>query len=238
MLRVMHIPIFVAQRPCSVSTASMTRGTVVARATSGLHTGIMRIAMFLIMIVALALAGWSLKPVLWPDPHPRWQAEEAAAISLLRSAIFPAQVVFQSALSRDHDGDGVGEYALLSELNGRRVGSQPAGTGSCLSGALARGDLASNYRFAIWLPDGAGGAIGEPPGMEARPAGGDVAVQAQEKRFRAYAWPMAGDGGRRMFCIAEDGIVRAQPWDGTAPGWDAVSGGKGWEAPLAWPGNR
>jgi len=192
------------------------------------------VLVLLVLVLALGVVG---EPLLFRRSCcSRINTNQSAAAATLKSGIFPAQVQFQAAAYRDQDGDGVGEYGLLSELSGRRaVGTQPAGAIRFLQGPLAKGEIASGYHYVLHLPDGAGGALGEPAGISVRPEAPDAAAQAQERRFRAYAWPATADGGKQMFCIDESGMLRAQPWTGKAPSWDSVSGGKGWDAPAVWP---
>lgn len=186
-----------------------------------------QVGLLLITVLGLALLG----PDLLPGRSCRAPSDLSAAAATLKAGVFPAQVQFQGGSWIDQDGDGTGEYGLLSELSGRR----PTGT-ACrlLQGPLGSGDLAHHYRYAIWLPDGAGGALGEPEGMAARPALA-AAAPAQARHFRAYAWPDGTGSNKRMFCIDETGVLRAADWKGAPPGWDAVTGGKGWGAAPVWP---
>jgi len=165
----------------------------------------------------------------------RNSANEAAAAASLKSGLFPAEILFQSGAYHDADGDNVGEFGLLSEISGRRgAGQIKPGELSFVAGPLARGDEANGYRFAVWLPDGAGGAVGEPAGGDPRPAK-PAAANAQERRFVIYAWPSAAGQGATMFALTPDGEVRSAPWTGEAPAWNALFGGQGWEAAPTWP---
>lgn len=165
----------------------------------------------------------------------RVAANEAAAGATLRSGVFPAQVQFQAGAYMDQDGDNVGEYGTLAELAGRqKTGKVEAGQIHLLMGPLAAGDTASGYRYRMFLPDGAGGAItsdGAP--RAALPAAAD----AQERSFIVYAWPMSRETGRRMFALAADGQLRSQPWDGAEPAWNAALG-DGWDGEPTWPADR
>jgi len=166
----------------------------------------------------------------------RVTANEAAARSTLKSGLFPAQVMFQAASLVDQDGDNVGEYGFISELAGRRATAAPTAA-HYVQGALAMGDIAQGYRFAVWLPDGAGGAISEPAVPGPRPANA-AAANAQERQFVIYAWPQKpGDTGRRVFALTNDGQVRAAPQAAGAnpPAWNDVFAGGGWDAAASWP---
>lgn len=170
----------------------------------------------------------------------RITANEAAAAATIKSGIFPAEVQFQGGGYCDQDGDNVGEYGLLSELSGRRpVGQLAAGNLKLLQGPLATGDVANGYRYALYLPDGKGGAIGEPPQAGARQSivdGVEVKdANAQEQHWVVYAWPADADSGRRMFAMHEDGQLRSKEWDGNEPVWNDLFGAGGWEAAPTWP---
>lgn len=184
-----------------------------------------------VLVLATVLALALFMPELVFDCHGRPLAEQSAAAACLKSGIFPAQVQFQAGVYIDQDGDRVGEYGFLSELAGRRASRAAV---RFVQGPLTTGDVASGYRYAIWLPDGAGGALGEPATAGPRPVLATAAT-AQARRFRAYAWPVGADPSNRMFCIDESGVLRAADWQGAPPGWDAVTGGKGWDAAPAWP---
>ncbi len=181
-------------------------------------------------------AGLSLVLALWPElAGSDLQANEVAAAAALRSQVFPAQVQFQAGGYQDVDDDARGEFGLLSELGGRRATKIAAGGLQLLNGPLAEQGMTEAYHFACWLPDGAGGAIGEPDGpvQVQRPAV-PAAADAQEKAFVAYAWPRSADDGTKVFAMDQTGQVYAMPWDGTVPRWNALSGGRGWDAPPVW----
>jgi len=167
----------------------------------------------------------------------RVTANEATAAARLRSGVFPGQVQFQAGGYQDADGDGIGEHGLLSELSGRRaVGRAEAETLRLLAGPLAQGDTANGFRFAVFLPDGAGGAVGEPDGPGPRLA--PATVDDQERFWVAYAWPRSRETGRRMFAVDQTGLVHVQPWDGRIPAWNALYGGGAWGGLPAWEPHR
>lgn len=162
---------------------------------------------------------------------------EAAAMRLLRSVLLPAQRRFQSDALVDQDADGIGEYALLSELAGRRPLARPGAVPQPVA-ELAAGDVVQGYRFAAWLPDGRGGAIGEPAGDGPRPSivgpGAADDADEQEGAFVIYAWPAEARAGVRMFAIDASGRLRQRAWDGQAPQWNSLYGGGAWSDPPAW----
>lgn len=168
----------------------------------------------------------------------RITANEAASAATLKSGIFPAQVQFQGGSYQDADQDNVGEYGLLGELSGRtRTNRMEAGQLRLVTGPLAKGPgfVSSGYNFAIWLPDGAGGAISDASDFGDRHGKTVENANAQEQYFVAYAWPQSKDTGRRMFALCQDGQLRSLPWDGNAPAWNAVFGGADFTAEPVWP---
>lgn len=183
------------------------------------------------LAVARALPGWL---------ESRMADNEVAAMAALKSVIFPAEVQFQGACHLDQDADAIGEYGLLSELAGRRAaGPQQAGAAPLMPGPLATSDVLAGYRFTVFLPDGRGGAIGEPAGDGPRPSIVDGVVvkdaDAQEGAFVAYAWPLQAESGTRMFAIDQSGQVRERIWDGQAPAWNSLYGGGTWADDPVWP---
>jgi hypothetical protein len=163
---------------------------------------------------------------------------DKAAITTLKG-IVPAELSFQAGAYVDQDGNGSGEFGLLSELGGARAtANAPQGTLSLVNETLAGGET-GGYRFTVFLPDGAGAALGEPDGDAPRPAA-KAAAREQEQHFIAYAWPESGTG--QMFAVTEAGTVYAAPSTGAAPKWNALFGGQGWGAAPTWKpsgkGNR
>lgn len=190
-----------------------------------------------VWVPVLAIAIIGLVALTLPSHrHDHVPAYEAAAAATLKSGIFPAEVQFQAMPLLDQDRNGVGEYGLLSELSGRRgVGRLAPAEVRLLTGPLARGDAANRYRFALYLPDGTGGALAEPAGPGPRSMPDKAALAQQERHFIAYAWPADAASGRYMFAITESGVVRSVPRQDQPPAWNAVLGGKGWDAEPVWP---
>ena len=160
---------------------------------------------------------------------PRARVQASGPAYVLRSQIFPAQVQFQAGTYNDQDGDGIGEYALLSELAGRRTVSGK--TLGLLSGPLAKGATVDGYAYAIYLPAGET-RVAEDGKKEDRAAVKGNA-DAQEEAFIAYAWPVRTKEGR-MYALLADGTVHSAPYTGTAPVWNAAFDGKGWKDVVTW----
>lgn len=150
---------------------------------------------------------------------------------ILKTVVFPAEVQFQAGAYIDQDGDGIGEYGLLSELSGRRMvtGDQ---TLALIEGPLSKGAVAGGYAFTIYLP-GATNRVADDGKKEPR-AAVKADADLQEKQFVAYAWPSRAKEGK-VFALLADGSVYETTYSGTAPAWNAVFGGQGWDAKPAWP---
>ncbi len=157
---------------------------------------------------------------------------EVQAVSELKTTILPAEVKFQAALYLDQDGNGVGEYGLLSELGGARtVAGAPAL--SLVGPDLAAGS-ANGYHFAVYLPDADGAMLQESDDISEARTKDEKAASLQEHHWVAYAWPEDDHGGKRMFAITPDGVVRQALFLGDPPVWSDVFGGAGWDAKPAW----
>jgi type II secretory pathway pseudopilin PulG len=166
-------------------------------------------------------------------------SNEGAAIGTLRT-IATNQAQFQSGAKIDQDQDGTGEFALLAELTGYGNLRTDGGTkGAILDLAYLTKALTpdgaqgskSGYYFQIYLPtDGTGSSVtdnGNTP-----PPGNEKYGNAQETKFRAYAWPIARHTGRRAFAIDQAGQVFAcdnvdtsgEPvWGGGRARWGGVA---------------
>lgn len=150
------------------------------------------------------------------------------AIDTLSAVLFPAQFQFQAAAFADQDGDGIGEYATFAELAGAAAPPGRDKAEALLNGFAADG-VRNGYRYAVFLPDGAGGAL--PP--DAGPRRADrAAADRQEATFVIYAWPVQPGG--RMFAVDQGGVVYEATSDGSAPAWNTLYGGQGWDAVPAW----
>jgi hypothetical protein len=158
----------------------------------------------------------------------------AAAVTVMTTQLLPGEQAFQKGVYLDQDGDGKGEFGLLSELAGlRATPSAPAGVLQLIDAQLAGGPV-DGYRYAIFLPDGKGGAVSEPAGAAPRPAN-VAAAKEQARHFVAYAWPVAAAAaGGRMFAITETGVLYSAPASGHVPAWNELFAGAGWETAPSW----
>jgi hypothetical protein len=157
------------------------------------------------------------------------QAKVAAS---LRTEIFPAQVQFMSAAQVDQDGDKIGESGFFQELSGGPLAGSEAQSHLLPAAWNTPEPEIDGYRFAMYLPDGQGGAIAERLGARQPDK---LAANAQEKSFVVYAWPVEVGAGR-VFALTAEGLVYvdAKPFTGEAPQWNDVFGGKGWEDKPTW----
>jgi hypothetical protein len=159
---------------------------------------------------------------------------EAAAAGALKSQVFPAEVQFKGGMYLDQDADGSGEFGFLSELGGvRPTPNAKAGVLQLIDPRLT-GGTSGGYDFAVFLPDGKGGALSDPAQDGPRPANAGAAKE-QAKHFVAYAWPSLAGSGGRMFAITEAGTVFSAPASGQPPAWNELFGGGGWDAAPSWP---
>lgn len=192
-------------------------------------------------VEARGLLGMGVVPIIAGIAIPnllesKVMANEAAAAGQLKSGVFPAEIQFQGGLYADQDGDGIGEFGFLAELaGGPVVGQKDEFVLSLMTADFkATTPERAGYRYIVYLPDGQGGALTAAPG--ARPKN-IAAAKEQSKHFVAYAWPASSEGGRRIFAITEEGVVRASksgPAPAEAPPWNALWNDKGWEDPPAW----
>lgn len=172
-------------------------------------------------------------------------SNEVPAIATLRN-IGGAQVMFQRDAKCDLDRDGIGEYGTLAELTateGVRADAIGGKRGAVLDTSILPSHLAAvdgsgivgkgGYCFRIFLPGAKGGAVHEGKGS---PLSGPVDIDATEKRWCAYSWPVAhGNSGTRTFFVNQGGdIWRAEGrYSGVfgGPAWDAAmpaDGRPGW----------
>ena len=144
----------------------------------------------------------------------RSNANEAAAIATLQNLV-TAQRRFADERRRDHDRDDRGEFGWLAELAGsvgidgmpgpaaRPVPLLTAAFREVVAGRVQR----SGYWFAVFLPGPGGTWLGEAD--LGGGAGRVLDVDAAERDFVAYAWPVErGRTGARTFVVRPDGVVR------------------------------
>lgn len=157
------------------------------------------------------------------------ETPDGRAIETLGSVLFPAQFQFQGGTYADQDGDGVGEYATLAELMGKRPAPGRA-QGEVLAEGFADDGTRDGFHYSIYLPDAKAGALDGAGGRKADKAAAD----AQERAFVVYAWPVEAAGGSRSFAVDQTGVVYEAPYTGKAPAWNALYGGQGWDGVPAW----
>lgn len=158
------------------------------------------------------------------------ETPESAAIDTLGSVLFPAQFQFQGAAYLDQDADGVGEYGTLAELTGAAAPPGRAQAEASAEGFSPDG-VRHGYRFSVFLPDAAGKAISAD--AAARKAD-KAAADAQERSFVIYAWPVDAASGTRAFAVDQTGVVYEAPFTGTAPAWNDLYSGQGWDGVPSW----
>jgi prepilin-type N-terminal cleavage/methylation domain-containing protein len=145
----------------------------------------------------------------------RISANEGSAVGGLRT-ISTAQAQFQSQAQVDQDQDGTGEYGFLGELAGTASRRNNAGVDSPRAnptfitpvlGPEGAGTLSakSGYQFKMYLPGG--------PDTDNDAQQGDAnIINAQETKFRCYAWPVTvRTSGIRAFGVDQAGEVLANP---------------------------
>jgi hypothetical protein len=190
-----------------------------------------------IALVLLGVFGAWLASSTAPQAPPEIAANEAAAISTLRT-IADAQARVKADVTIDTNDDGVGEYGYLAELAGtipKRVsnGGVPA-AGNPATDRIrppllrpAFGEIAyssavlAGYRFQMWL---SGPTYGDQVwGVLEDFAGGKEAAPFPDPRNGAglwccYAWPVrAGATGKRAFFINQEGELLECANDGPRP---------------------
>ena len=166
----------------------------------------------------------------------RVTSNEAAVSTSLKSGIFPSQIQFQSGNYVDEDKNGVGENGFITEMSGAdSIQGQESVRLSLLPRTWSTNDpMMNGYRFALYLPDGAG-AVSSRAGITDH---SPEAIKARENHWIAYAWPDAwGQNGRRAFAILPNGTVLSTKPSatGSKPAWNsALSNGWGSQPSAEW----
>ena len=176
--------------------------------------------------VVCAAAGLAVPNLL----ESRISANEAAAASSLKSGVFPAQILFQSASYADDDGNGIGDFGFLTEMSGGQLPGSDLKISLLPATWNASTPLLNGYRFATWVYAGPGAASADPRER--------AAAKAQaEMGFVVYAWPDDRKHGRRIFAITATGVVHSTMWDGNPPEWFALWGSaeQAWTGKPVWP---
>ena len=170
----------------------------------------------------------------------RNKANESSVASHLKSAVFPAQIQFQAGAYIDQNGDHIGEYGFLAEMAGGAVTGQPNTLKLSLlpnSWNAAQPEI-NGYRFACYLPDGKGGAIGASDGARAQNA---AAAKAQSEKFVVYAWPTDPTKNAPVYALTQIGSIYSTAADKLAakltergPAWNALFGDANWDGAPTW----
>lgn len=152
------------------------------------------------------------------------RATEGRAVSRLREILFAEDVMRRHA-TWDPDEDGIGSAGLLGELTGELGlrGHLPLvpplleGIPRAQSTTLGPAHVVAGYYFAVCLPTQDGGFSATP--------GATFDDEASERRFLAYAWPVAANLGlSQAFLLDEhENILQAESKPGKRSGTDAPS---------------
>ena len=160
------------------------------------------------------------------------KAVEDQVVSRLRDVLFAEDAMRRGGWI-DPDRDGIGSAAFLSELcGGPPLRGQPARKTPVLHcGELEASPLGPTARFgayfyAVCLPLVGGG-------WSARSEAAAVDEEAAERRFVAYAWPVAQSPFSNTYFIDEHESIRISPAGsaaGAPPRCDAALSGPAWPA--------
>jgi hypothetical protein len=150
------------------------------------------------------------------------RATEGRAVSRLREILFAEDVMRRHA-TWDPDGDGIGSAGLLGELTGELGvrGHLPLvpplleGIPRAQTTSLGPAHVVAGYYFAVCLPTRDGGFSALPEAA--------FDDEASERRFLAYAWPVAENLGLSYaFMLDEhENILQAEAKRGKRSGFDA-----------------
>lgn len=165
------------------------------------------------------------------------------SIAKLRVIGFTQDIAREQAV-RDPDGDGIGSALLVQDLVGERTVRTPDGLpggmkleiGEVVDIPAGRALIADGYYFIVYLPKRDGGFTTDPA---------EVDEEAAERRWIAYAWPVAdGHGERNAVFINEHEMIRVHPGQTGArfigsenppPAESALSNGAASDGPAGWP---
>jgi hypothetical protein len=150
------------------------------------------------------------------------RATEVRAVSRLREILFAEDVMRRHA-TWDPDEDRIGSAGLLGELTGELGlrGHLPLvpplleGIPHSQSTSLGPAHVVAGYFFAVCLPTKDGGFSAK--------SGAAFDDEASERRFLAYAWPVAANLGLgHAFMLDEhENILQAESKPGKRTGFDA-----------------
>jgi hypothetical protein len=186
--------------------------------------------------IAVVAIGASLAiPNIMAHRESRTTTGDAGAAAALREQVFPAEVQFQAANYQDRDKDGIGDFGFFGEMAG---GPIPGRTDNLTLSLLppawnALSPVINGYQYAIYIPDGKGGAMSA---ADDHPIIDALATERPEADFVAYCWPVKAPKGSHLFAITAKGAPYAIPFKAgdPAPAWNAIFGGKGWHDPIVW----
>jgi prepilin-type N-terminal cleavage/methylation domain-containing protein len=142
------------------------------------NLGFTLIELMIVVAIIAIIAAIAIPSLL----RSRMSANEAGAIGSLRT-ISAGEVSFQAACYQDADGDGVGDYGTLAQLENP---DGVAGVPGYIDEVLAAG---SKHGYSFNLVAVAGGA-GAPP------------------TYTCNADPQSPQSGRRTFFLDESGVIR------------------------------
>lgn len=134
---------------------------------------------------------------------PRITDNEGAAASHMKSGIFALEYQLQASGLIDYDGDGIGEFGFIPDLQAmRQFGGPDAEIDD-------NGRITMNgYHFQIYLPDGNGGMYTYKDFMAADDK--KQGVDLREKYYLVLGWPVAlNETGRRIYVMMQDGNLRS-----------------------------
>lgn len=155
--------------------------------------------------------------------------------------IAEAQRIGKEAIRLDRDGDGVGEFAYLTELAGRgSADGSAASLGSPFRRLTGASDRTAGfvrwdgYYFELQLPGENGEWIPEDIGRT--PEGRELVTDEAERRWRCFAWPAnVHQRVRRAFRIDESGAVtEIEAWQRDDSGELEVEPWRSWDRDRAW----
>lgn len=199
----------------------------------------------IVIVLGIVMVASALAPIVILVTHlerRRGHSPVAGAIGLLQT-LSTSQAQFQSNTAVDQDEDGVGEYGLLNELTGTTNMRAPQGKRSektilppYVSKTLAVTSqnfvIRRGYCYQVFLPHKGNVITDNPTGQNG--STDQDSINAQEKRWIAYAWPLKfADGSNICLVVDQDAEVYVAPnrtadgqplYEGTrkTPAWNAA----------------
>ena len=176
---------------------------------------------YLVTCIVLVIVVLIFNEKFRPFEGCRITAYESCAAATMKSAIFSSQVQMQMGTYLDVDGNCVGEYGFIEQLNGRESILPADGkvihesvkvmflTGP-LSEEIGRNGYgeSNKYYFKMFLPDGRGGMYDYD--AYSRDPDKKRGTSLREKHYLILAWPTkSNESSRRIFAMMEDGQLRS-----------------------------